>query len=96
MDKPLPPVKYSNMRRTIRIGSLVFAVVAVSGWLWLGANRGWTKNSVTTFQTDEVTGIEAPVIEARFVPGVDLLGLSLLAVGVVFAVTFIGGSRSGR
>jgi len=47
-------------------------------WWWqAGANRGWTKTSVTEMKFDEITEISYPVTVDRFVPGVDLLAVGL-------------------
>ena len=57
--------------------ALGLAAVSVAGWLALGANRGWTKTSVTRWQKDPVTEIEGPIVEKKFVPGIDLLAVCL-------------------
>lgn len=81
------------MRKLLRLLAGLLAVAALVVWLVLGANRGWTKHTETTFVLDEVTGIEAPVIEKKFRPGVELLALHLIGAGVLFAATLLRGSR---
>jgi hypothetical protein len=71
------------MQRNLRIVSLVFALISVSAWVFLGANRGWTRTSVATRTVDEVTGIEGIQYRKRFVPGVDLLGGALMVAGLM-------------
>lgn len=77
----------------LRLGLRFFglaAVVAVAVfWLAAGGDRGWTKTSVAIQKVDEVTGIEYPVIEDRFVPGLDFLALGSLAGLAVFSLSFI-------
>jgi hypothetical protein len=70
------------MKRNLRIVSLVFALISVSAWVFLGANRGWTRTSVATRTVDEVTGIEGIQYQKRFIPGVDLLGGALMLAGL--------------
>jgi len=65
-------------RRVLQLASLVVVVGAVAVWLATGANRGWTKTSVATPTLDEVTGIESPKYEKRFVPGLDFLWGALI------------------
>ena len=76
-------------RKILRILALVLVVSAVVVWLATGANRGWTKTSVPIKMTDEVTGIMYDEYQKRFVAGVDFLGASLLAAGVLMAASFI-------
>jgi len=61
--------------------------VAVAGWLALGAHRGWTKTSVTRWEKDPVTEIDGPVIEKKFVPGIDLLVAGLAGALALFVVS---------
>ncbi len=63
------------------------AVAALAGWLAFGANRGWTKTTVTRWQKDPVTEIDGPVIEKRFVPGIDLLAVCLAAALALFVTS---------
>lgn len=82
------------MRNIVRVLAGVLAMAAILIWLMMGANRGWTKHTETTFVRDEVTGIEAPVIENKFRPGVELLAMLLVGSTVLFATTFLRRSRS--
>jgi len=59
----------------------------VAGWLALGANRGWTKTTVTRWQKDPVTEIDGPVVEKKFVPGLDLLAVFLTGALTLFIVS---------
>ena len=76
------------MRTTLRIAALFVLLVAVAFWFFGGANPGWTKTSVAHFVKDPVTGLEAPVYEDRFVPGLDFLAAGFAAAGVTAAVSF--------
>jgi hypothetical protein len=52
-------------------------------------NTGWAKTSVSTLETDPVTGIEYPVWKKQFVPGLDILAAgSVCAVGLI-AISFL-------
>ena len=84
------------MRRILQRIALGLAVVVVAGWLALGANRGWTKTTVTRWKKDPVTDIEGPVIERKFVPGVDLLAVFLGgAVALLLVSLFVSQTKSG-
>ena len=63
--------------------------MSLLAWLALGPNLGWTKTSVTTWQKDPVTELEGPVVEKRFIPGVELLALSLLSASALFASSLL-------
>lgn len=68
----------------------LFAVVAViAAWLFLGADRGWTKTTSTIQKTDEITGIVYPVIEKRFTPGLDFLAAGILGGAFVTGLSFL-------
>jgi len=76
------------MKRSLRLVSIVLALVAALAWLTLGANRGWTRTTVPVKITDEVTGLEAIQYQRKFVPGVDVLALVLLAAGALAGISF--------
>jgi hypothetical protein len=63
--------------------ALVLALASGLFWLGAGANRGWTKTSVPVTTIDEVTGIEGITYQRKFVPGIDFLGITLAAAGVL-------------
>ena len=75
------------MRRILQRIALGLAVVVVAGWLALGANRGWTKTTVTRWQKDPVTEIDGPVVEKKFVPGIDLLAVCLAGALALFVAS---------
>lgn len=90
MDNRPKASKFPAMFRTIIRFVAILSLLSVAGfWLAAGADRGWTKTSVTTMQTDEITGLEFPVIENRFVPGVDFLATGLIGSLLLLALTFI-------
>ena len=78
-----------RMRRTLRIIALCIAAISLAAWAAFGANRGWTKTTVDHKQVDAVTGIEYPVRENRFVPGIDLLALSWISAAALFGSSLI-------
>ena len=69
--------------------ALCIAVISLAGWGALGANRGWTTTTVDHQHLDLVTGLEYPVSENRFVPGIDLLALSWISAAVLFGGSLI-------
>ena len=77
------------MRRTLRVLGLVLAVACVAAWVFLGANRGWTKTTRTQMEKDPVTEIEFPKTEKHFSPGVELLGVGLLISAALAGSSFL-------
>ena len=77
------------MKRNLRIVSLVFALLSVSAWVFLGANRGWTRTSVPTRTVDEVTGIEGVTYQKKFIPGIDFLATAVAANILCFGLSFL-------
>jgi hypothetical protein len=75
------------VRRILQWVAFGLAAAAVVGWLALGANRGWTKTTVTRWQKDPVTEIDGPVVEKKFVPGVDVLAVGLAGALALFIVS---------
>lgn len=64
-------------------------LVSVSFWLLKGANLGWTKTETTTLALDEITGLEYPVLQAVFIPGIDLLGAAVLVAAAAGGLSWI-------
>jgi hypothetical protein len=81
------------MRAIFHVLSAFLAACILSGslaWWWqVGANRGWTKTSVTEMKFDEITEISYPVTVDRFVPGVDLLAVGVGASALLSGVSWI-------
>jgi hypothetical protein len=77
------------MRDLLRISALTLIAVSLMAWLSLGPNLGWTKTSVTKWQQDPVTDLSGPVIEKRFVPGIDLLAACMVAAVVLFSISLL-------
>ena len=46
----------------LRVSAFCVAYGSAVFWVLGGANRGWTKTSVTRWELDAVTGINGPVI----------------------------------
>jgi len=75
----------------------LFVLLAAGGfWFAAGANRGWTKTSVSKKTVDDVTGIEGITYEKRFVPGVDFLGAAVLGGGILTAASFLFRNKTTR
>ena len=67
----------------------------MGGWLALGANRGWTKTTVTRWEKDPVTEIDGPVIQKKFVPGIDLLAVCVAgALALFIASLFVSKTKN--
>lgn len=69
--------------------SMILAVGTLAGWAGLGANPGWTKTELIHFVRDEVTGLDGPVREKVFLPGIELLAVGLLAAAFVFVLSLV-------
>ena len=82
--------------KLLKLFALFAAVACISWWVFAGMNRGWTKTSVATMETDPVTGIEYPVWKKQFVPGVDFLGAGLVGSVLVFSIGFLPVFRKPR
>jgi hypothetical protein len=76
-------------QKVLRMLAAMLALGSLIAWLASGANRGWTKTSVTTWQKDPVTEIEGPIIEKRLQPGIDLLALALLSAAGLFGASMV-------
>jgi len=77
------------MRDFLRILALALIAVSLMAWLSLGPNLGWTKTSVTKWRQDPVTDLPGPVIEKRFVPGIDLLAVCMVSAVVLFGISLL-------
>ena len=75
------------MRRILQWFALGLAATIVAGWLAFGDNRIWTRTTVTRWQKDPVTEIDGPVVEKKFVPGLDLLAVGLASALTLFVVS---------
>lgn len=82
------------MGQALRWLSLVLAAGVVFLWIGLGADRGWTKTSVSRKTIDEVTGIEGISYEKRFVPGLDFPGAGLGGSALVLSVSLLFGRNN--
>lgn len=77
------------MPAILRIAAFVLLLAILGWWAAAGMNPGWTKTSVATMQTDPVTGIEFPVWQKKFVPGVDLLAAGTGCAAALVALSFL-------
>jgi hypothetical protein len=72
------------MRTILRLSALAVVVMSLALWFFSGPNLGWTKTSVPIAQKEPTTGQDNQIGEKRFLPGVDFLGLGLIAAGILF------------
>lgn len=77
------------MPAAIRIVALVLWLAILGWWAVAGMNPGWTKTSVSTMETDPITGIEYPVWKKQFIPGVDLLAAGTGCAAALVALSFL-------
>ena len=81
------------MKRTLRMIAAVLLVGSIAFWAATGANRGWTKTKVPEKTVDETTGLEGIQWQEKFVPGVDFLGVALLAAGILTGISFLSRAK---
>lgn len=84
------------MKQTLQALAALVAGGAIAIWLATGAHRGWTKTSVPRMTWDEVTGIESPIYEKKFVVGVDLLGAALLGAVALAGLSFFFAHKQSK
>lgn len=77
------------MRSFLRITAVFFWWALLSWWAVSGFNTGWTKTSVSTMETDPITGINYPVWKKQFVPGLDLLAAGTGCAAVLIGISFL-------
>ena len=57
---------------------------------------GWSKSTETRTEIDEVTGLEYPVTENKYVLGVELLGATLAVSGGLFGLSLASAIQPDR
>ena len=76
-----------RVRLTLRLAALVIGCSGLVLWLVGGLHMGWSKSTETRTEIDEVTGLEYPVTENKYVLGVELLGATLAVSGGLFGLS---------
>jgi hypothetical protein len=83
-------MKQHRLSFLLKRTALVIAVAGFAVWAIGGARIGWTQTSVVTLQLDEITGIQFPVREAAFLPGLEVpFVASALAAGLILLSWFL-------
>jgi hypothetical protein len=77
------------MRNLLRTLSAAVLAATLVWWISAGAHTGWSKTSVANMMTDEITGIDYPVWEKRFVPGVDFLAAGATISALLLGTSFL-------
>jgi len=75
------------LRLVLKTLAAVFLAATIVIWVVTGSHAGWTKTGVAVTKTDEVTGIDYPQIENRFVAGLDFLALGATASAALLGVS---------
>jgi hypothetical protein len=73
----------SRFTRGLRGAAAAVLLAGIGVWAFGGAHIGWTQTSTVSIQRDDITGIDYPVRQAGFVPGVEV---PLLATAVAAAL----------
>lgn len=76
------------MRQFIRLIALSVLLATTLFWLTQGAHREWSQLYTSRTEIDPATQIEYEVREDHYVPGLDFLGLSVLASFLIFSTSF--------
>ena len=82
-----------QLRTKLRLLALAVGFAGFVFWFFGGPNLGWTKTTVEIWQIDPVTEIKFPVIEKRFVPGIDFLAACILGAAVLSGLSFAARRR---
>jgi hypothetical protein len=77
------------MATFLRIAAFILWLTLIAWWTAAGMNPGWTKTSVSTMETDPITGIKYPVWKKQFVPGVDLLAAGTICAFGLLGISFV-------
>lgn len=86
----------SSLTRGLRRVAIVIAILGLGLWIGTGARIGWTQTSAVSVQRDEVTGIEYPVRQAAFLPGVEVPVLGVLVAAGLVGASLLTGRRARR
>jgi hypothetical protein len=78
---------WRRVRSALRLSALVIGCSGLVFWLMGGLHLSWSKSTETRTEIDEVTGLEYPVTETRYVFGVELLGATLAVSGGLFGIS---------
>src|SRR4029077_2936783 len=92
---PAPNILHGNvsLRTLLRFAAMILVTAAFSFWLARGANRGWTKTSVSIRTLDPVLGFEGITYEQRFVPGVEFLATAALGAAILGGSSLLVGRK---
>lgn len=85
-------MKRALLKIATNLGVLIL-LAAPAYWLAKGSHTGWTQTSVTRMEVDPITELEFPVVEDRFLPGVDFLAVAVVAGGAMAGVGLFFGRR---
>jgi len=76
-----------RVRLALRLAAFVIGCFGLILWLLGGLHMGWSKSTETRTEIDEVTGLQYPVTENKYVLGVELLGATLVVSGGLFGMS---------
>ncbi|MEE2948149.1 MAG: hypothetical protein VX392_07505 [Verrucomicrobiota bacterium] len=77
------------MRSGLRLAALIIGCTGLVLWLVGGLHTGWSKSTETRTEIDEVTGLEYPVTENKYVFGLELLAGTMGMSGGLFGLSLI-------
>ena len=86
-------MKTNRLAAALRWTALAVVALGVGLWVAAGARLGWTQTSVVTLHTDEITGIDYPVRQPAFRPGIEV---PLLATATAATLAGLGWVASRR
>lgn len=77
------------VRSGLRLAALIIGCTGLVLWLVGGLHTGWSKSTETRTEIDEVTGLEYPVTENKYVFGLELLAGTMGMSGGLFGLSMI-------
>ena len=83
--KPLP--------RLLSLIALGIFAAGTSVWIAAVGRIGWTQTSIVAMHLDEITGIDYPVRQAAFRPGVEVPLLASAMAATLAGIAFIARRR---
>ena len=89
-------MKLHRLSRGLRWTALAIVTVGFTVWIAAGARVGWTQTSIVTQQTDAITGIDYPVREAAFRPGIEVPLLATLTAATLAGISWAANRRELR
>jgi hypothetical protein len=87
-------MKTNRLSRVLRWTALTVVVLGFAVWAAGGGRVGWTQTSVVNIQRDEITGIDYPVRQPAFRPGVEIPVLATVTAAALAGMSWAARRRA--